>query len=143
MTHATLGGMIITDSIRGIPNRWQELYSPSRITLSTAIDFLKVAGNMAAQYMDWIGRPDLQNIADLEPGQGGVLSHGIRKIAVYRDYDNKLSAFNAVCPHLGCIVQWNNDEKSFDCPCHGSRFTHEGKVVNGPSIENLRKIRIT
>ncbi|MBU7570888.1 MAG: Rieske 2Fe-2S domain-containing protein, partial [Flavobacterium sp.] len=45
--------------------------------------------------------------------------------------------------HLGCIVQWNNDEKSFDCPCHGSRFTHEGKVVNGPSIENLRKIRIT
>lgn len=143
MTHATLGGMIITDSIRGIPNRWQELYSPSRITLSTAIDFLKEAGNMAVQYMDWIGTPDLQNIADLEPGQGGVLSHGIRKIAVYRDYDNKLSAFNAVCPHLGCIVQWNNDEKSFDCPCHGSRFTHEGKVVNGPSIENLRKIRIT
>lgn len=142
MTHATLGAIIVRDLITGVENKWIDIYNPSRVTFNTAKDFLKEAGNIAAQYMDWLASPDVQNTADLEPGQGGILSYGLRKIAVYRDYDNSLSAFSAVCPHLGCIVQWNNDEKTFDCPCHGSRFTNEGIVVNGPSKTDLKKIRL-
>lgn len=61
---------------------------------------------------------------------------------MYRDNENELHAFTAVCPHLGCIVQWNADEKTFDCPCHGSRFTKEGIVINGPEIEGLKKLQI-
>ncbi|MEO7976037.1 Rieske 2Fe-2S domain-containing protein [Flavobacterium sp.] len=118
------------------------MYSPSRITLKTAVDFVKEAGNMASQYLDWINESDLKNTADLPAGEGGVLSSGLKKIAVYRDYDNTLKAFSAVCPHLGCIVQWNADEKSFDCPCHGSRFDTEGIVINGPSATDLHKIHI-
>jgi glycine/D-amino acid oxidase-like deaminating enzyme/nitrite reductase/ring-hydroxylating ferredoxin subunit len=142
MTHATIGAMIICDSIMGIKNKWEDLYSPSRITFKTAGDFIKEAGNMASQYLDWIKRTDLKNTADLPAGGGGILSLGLKKIAVYRDYDNTLKTFSAVCPHLGCIVQWNADEKSFDCPCHGSRFATDGKVINGPAITDLEKIHI-
>jgi glycine/D-amino acid oxidase-like deaminating enzyme/nitrite reductase/ring-hydroxylating ferredoxin subunit len=143
MTHTTIGAMIICDSIMGIKNKWEDLYSPSRITLKTAGDFVKEAGNMASQYLDWIKGSDLKNTADLPAGEGGVLSSGMKKIAVYRDYDNTLKAFSAVCPHLGCIVQWNADEKSFDCPCHGSRFDSGGTVINGPSPTDLHKIHIS
>ncbi|WP_456311702.1 FAD-dependent oxidoreductase [Pseudomonas shirazensis] len=142
MTHATIGAMIISDLILGIKNKWEELYSPSRITLKSAGDFFKETTNMASQYLDWITGADLENTADLPPGEGGVLSSGLKKIAVYRDYDNTLKAFSAVCPHLGCIVQWNGDEKSFDCPCHGSRFATDGTVTNGPAETDLSKINI-
>jgi glycine/D-amino acid oxidase-like deaminating enzyme/nitrite reductase/ring-hydroxylating ferredoxin subunit len=142
MTHTTIGAMIICDSIMGIKNKWEDLYNPSRITLKTTGDFIKEAGNMASQYLDWISGSDLKNTADLPAGEGAILSSGLKKIAVYRDYDNSLKAFSAVCPHLGCIVHWNNDEKSFDCPCHGSRFDTEGTVVNGPAQTDLSQIHI-
>jgi glycine/D-amino acid oxidase-like deaminating enzyme/nitrite reductase/ring-hydroxylating ferredoxin subunit len=142
MTHATIGAMIICDSILGIKNKWEDLYDPSRITFKTAGDFIKEAGSMASQYLDWIKGSDLKNTADLPAGEGSVLSLGLKKIAVYRDFDNTLNTFSAVCPHLGCIVQWNADEKSFDCPCHGSRFATDGKVINGPAITDLNKIQI-
>jgi glycine/D-amino acid oxidase-like deaminating enzyme/nitrite reductase/ring-hydroxylating ferredoxin subunit len=142
MTHTTIGAMIISDLIMGVENKWEKIYSPSRITLSTTGDFLKEAGNMASQYLDWISAQDLKNTADLPAGEGGVISSGFKKIAVYRDYDNSLTAFSAVCPHLGCIINWNSDEKSFDCPCHGSRFAVDGTVINGPADKNLAKINI-
>ena len=142
MTHTTIGAMIISDSIMGIKNKWEDLYSPSRITLKTAGDFIKEAGNMASQYLDRLTASDLKNTDDLLPGEGNILSSGLKKIAVYRNFDNTLTAFSAVCPHLGCIVQWNKDEKSFDCPCHGSRFATDGTVINGPSEIDLHKIYI-
>ncbi|KRB59680.1 FAD-dependent oxidoreductase [Flavobacterium sp. Root186] len=142
MTHATIGAMIITDQILGVKNKWEDLYNPSRITFKALGDFMKEAGNMAAQYLDWITASDVNNTADLKAGEGGILSLGLKKIAVYRDYDNTLQAFSAVCPHLGCIVQWNPDEKSFDCPCHGSRFAADGTVINGPAKTDLHKIQV-
>ncbi|KDN55659.1 FAD-dependent oxidoreductase [Flavobacterium seoulense] len=142
MTHTTIGAMIICDNIMGKKNKWEDLYSPSRITLKTTGDFIKEASNMASQYLDWLSKSDLKNIADLPVGEGDILSFGLKKVAVFRDYDNKLQAFSAVCPHLGCIVQWNTDEKSFDCPCHGSRFATDGTVINGPAQTNLNSINI-
>lgn len=142
MTHTTIGAMIICDIIMGVKNKWAEVYNPSRITLKTTGDFVKEAGNMASQYLDWLSASDLKNTVDLPAGEGNVISSGLKKIAVYRDYDNRLKAFSAVCPHLGCIVHWNKDEKSFDCPCHGSRFASDGTVINGPSETDLNKINI-
>jgi glycine/D-amino acid oxidase-like deaminating enzyme/nitrite reductase/ring-hydroxylating ferredoxin subunit len=142
MTHATIGAMIISDAILGIKNKWEELYSPSRISLKSIGDFAKETANMASQYLDWVKASDLKNTADLNAGEGGVLSSGLKKIAVYRDYDNTLHAFSAVCPHLGCIVQWNTNEKSFDCPCHGSRFASDGTVMNGPAKTDLSPIHV-
>ncbi len=142
MTHGTLGGMIITDIITGVKNPWEDLYSPSRITLKITADYLHEVGNMVAQFADWLTTGDIEAVNDLKPGEGGVISSGLKKIAVYRDVQNNLHACSAVCPHLGGILQWNADEKSFDCPLHGSRFTTDGKIINGPAISDLKKLEI-
>ena len=140
MTHGTLGGMIITDIITGKENPWTKVYDPSRITLKTTADYLHEIGNMIAQFGDWITPEHIKKLDDLKPGEGGIISFGLKKKAAYRDQQNNLHSFSAVCPHLGGIMQWNGDEKTFDCPMHGSRFTNEGKVINGPAISDLEKI---
>ncbi|MEO8516012.1 MAG: FAD-dependent oxidoreductase [Flavobacterium sp.] len=140
MTHGTLGGIIINDLINNKENRYTELYDPSRITLSAARSFVQEAGNMAAQYLDWFSGGDVDKIESIPANEGAIISSGLNKYAIYRDENNALHAFSAVCPHLGCIVHWNPDEKSWDCPCHGSRFTKEGKVTNGPAVDDLKKL---
>lgn len=140
MTHGTLGGIILTDIILGRENPWSDLYSPSRITLSATSDYLQEVGNMVAQFGDWFSNGDRHQLSDLKAGEGAILSSGFKKAAAYRDENNKLHLCSAVCPHLGGILQWNADEKSFDCPLHGSRFTTEGVVINGPATCNLNKI---
>jgi glycine/D-amino acid oxidase-like deaminating enzyme/nitrite reductase/ring-hydroxylating ferredoxin subunit len=142
MTHCTLGGIIITDLITGKKNPWEELYDPSRITLKTSGDYLHEALNSAAQFVDWISPGDIKNIKDLHPGEGAVISSGLKKYAVYMDDQNGIHACTAVCPHLGGILQWNADEKSFDCPLHGSRFSATGKLLNGPAGGDLKKINV-
>ena len=140
MTHGTLGGMIITDIIMERDNPWINIYSPSRITLKTTGEYLEEVGNMVAQYGDWFSGTDTNKVEDLKPGEGGIISSGFKKIAVYCDVENNLHACTAVCPHLGAILQWNADEKTFDCPMHGSRFTIDGKVLNGPATSDLKKV---
>ena len=140
MTHGTLGGMIICDLITGKINPWAEIYDPSRITINRTFDYLHEVGNMVAQYSDWFTKTELDEVNKLKTGEGGIFTVGTKKIAIYKDENKKLHACSAVCPHLGAILQWNNDEKTFDCPMHGSRFTTEGKVINGPAVIDLKRI---
>jgi glycine/D-amino acid oxidase-like deaminating enzyme/nitrite reductase/ring-hydroxylating ferredoxin subunit len=140
MTHGTLGGLIISDIVMGKENPWTKIYCPSRITLKTAHDYIHELGNMVAQFGDWFSPEQIKKIDDLKPGEGGIISFGLKKVAVYRDQHNNPHIFSAVCPHLDGIVQWNADEKTFDCPMHGSRFTNDGKVINGPALSDLKKI---
>lgn len=140
MTHGTIGGLLLKDLIMGKENPWAKIYDPSRITLNTAGDFLSEVGNMVAQYADWFSSEDLKRASDLKQGEGGVLVSGMRKVTIFRDHNDKLHSCSAVCPHLGGILQWNADEKTFDCPLHGSRFTYDGTVINGPASSNLKKI---
>jgi glycine/D-amino acid oxidase-like deaminating enzyme/nitrite reductase/ring-hydroxylating ferredoxin subunit len=140
MTHGTIAGMLIHDLILGKKNPWEKIYDPSRITLKATGHFLKEVGNMTVQYLDYLAPGDVKSINELPINEGAIVNLGAKKAAVYRDEKNVLHAFSAICPHLGCIVQWNGTEKSFDCPCHGSRFTCEGKVVNGPSQSDLKRI---
>jgi glycine/D-amino acid oxidase-like deaminating enzyme/nitrite reductase/ring-hydroxylating ferredoxin subunit len=142
MTHGTIAGMLITDLIQGRENPWTKLYDPGRITLKATGDFLKEAGNMAMQYLDLLSPADVKSINDIPAGQGATITMGLKKTAVYKDELNEVHVFSAICPHLGCVVQWNASEHSFDCPCHGSRFTCTGKVVNGPALSDLKKIQL-
>ena len=96
----------------------------------------------SSQYVDRISSGDIKDAKNLRPGQGGIISSGLKKIAVYKDENNEVHACSGVCPHLGGVLQWNDDEKSFDCPLHGSRFTVDGKVINGPAISDLKKVDI-
>jgi glycine/D-amino acid oxidase-like deaminating enzyme/nitrite reductase/ring-hydroxylating ferredoxin subunit len=137
MTHGTIAGILLTDLITGRPNPWAKLYDPSRKTLRAAGTYLKEAWNMATQYADWLTPGEVDAADEIEPDCGAVLRRGLRKIAVYRDLNGELYPFSAVCPHLGCIVHWNQADRTFDCPCHGSRFDRYGEVVNGPANTGL------
>jgi glycine/D-amino acid oxidase-like deaminating enzyme/nitrite reductase/ring-hydroxylating ferredoxin subunit len=140
MTHGTIAGMLLTDLILKRDNPWASLYDPSRKTLSAAGTFAKEALNMAVQYTDWVTGGDVASVDEIGNDSGAVLRRGLSKVAVYRDESGKLHQRSAVCGHLGCIVHWNAAEKSWDCPCHGSRFDKHGKVINGPANADLAAV---
>lgn len=137
MTHGTIAGMLITDLIDQRNNPWESLCDPSRKTLRAAGEFVREALNVSAQYADWVTAGDLSSEDDIAPDSGAVIRNGLAKHAVYRDAKGLLHRRSAVCPHLGCIVAWNEAEKTWDCPCHGSRFDRFGKVINGPANDDL------
>ncbi len=138
MTHGTIAGMLLTDLICGRENRWASLYRPARVLPAGAgTEFLRENVNMAAQYTDWLTPGDVKDAGAIPLGQGAVVRRGTGKLAVYRDEQGTLHARSAVCPHLGCLVGWNTAERTWDCPCHGSRFDCYGTVVNGPANRNL------
>jgi glycine/D-amino acid oxidase-like deaminating enzyme/nitrite reductase/ring-hydroxylating ferredoxin subunit len=140
MTHGTIAGMLLTDLILGRHSTWQALYDPGRVTLRATGEFAKEALNMAAQYADWVTGGDVSSTDEIEKDSGAVIRRGALKVAVYRDATGALHERSAVCTHLGCIVQWNPSEKTWDCPCHGSRFDKFGEVINGPANVGLSRV---
>ncbi|MFN2383193.1 MAG: FAD-dependent oxidoreductase [Gemmatimonadota bacterium] len=137
MTHGTIAGLLLTDLIRGRDNPWATLYDPGRISLRAAGAFARENLNVAAQYAEYVGPGDAGSVDELKRGSGAVLRRGLDPVAVYRDEEGTLHQRSAVCPHLGCIVAWNGAERTWDCPCHGSRFDAVGRVVNGPALSDL------
>jgi Rieske Fe-S protein len=137
MTHGTIAGMLLTDLIMGRPNTWADLYDPSRKTLAAVKDFAKENANVMAQYTELLTPGDVESSRQIAKGEGAVLRSGASKIAVYRDQDGLLHTRSAICTHLGCVVTWNAAEKTWDCPCHGSRFDCLGTVINGPANKDL------
>ncbi|HWJ23473.1 MAG TPA: FAD-dependent oxidoreductase [Gemmatimonadaceae bacterium] len=137
MTHGTIAGTLIPDLILGRDNPWAKLYDPSRISLKAAPEFAKENLNVAAQYRDYVTPGEVKSADEVKPGEGAVLRRGAKKVAVYRDESGTLHERSAVCPHLYCVVDWNGVEKTWDCPCHGSRFDRYGKVINGPAAADL------
>jgi glycine/D-amino acid oxidase-like deaminating enzyme/nitrite reductase/ring-hydroxylating ferredoxin subunit len=139
MTHSTIAGMIIRDLITGQQNAWAAVYDPARKPLKAAGEFLKENTNVAAQYTDLL-TPGAGEVADIALGSGAVVGYGPAKHAVYCDDGGALHARSAICTHLGCVVAWNSSEKTWDCPCHGSRFDAYGQVVNGPARSGLAAV---
>ena len=137
MTHGTIAGMLLTDLIVGRENPWTRLYDPKRKSLRAAGEFLKENLNVAAQYVDRVTGGEVDSTDAIARGTGAVVRRGLKKIAVYRDPQGELHERSAVCVHLGCIVDWNSNESTWDCPCHGSRFDPYGKVLNGPANRDL------
>ncbi len=141
MTNGTIAGMVLSDLIRGRDNSWAELYSPARVTLAAIAEYAKENVNAALQLTDWLTKGSVRSRDELPPGSGAVLRSGLQKRALFRDEDGILHEHSAVCPHLGCIVNWNESEQTFDCPCHGSRFDAFGEVLNGPANSDLKKVQ--
>jgi Rieske Fe-S protein len=140
MTHGTIAGILLTDLVLGRENEWQKLYDPARISLRATPEFAKENLNVVAQFGDYATTGDVDQADEIAAGSGALMRHGLTKKAVYRDTHSKLHECSAVCPHLGCIVDWNSTEKTWDCPCHGSRFDPDGKVLNGPANGNLGSV---
>jgi glycine/D-amino acid oxidase-like deaminating enzyme len=140
MTHATIGAMIVSDFILGKPNPWASTYDPSRKPYKEVAHFLKEQANVAKQYADWVSPGEGIDVSELAPGDGALVRSGLKKVAVYRDELGALHCHSAKCTHLGCVVQWNSTEKTWDCPCHGSRFSAYGSVLHGPAVSGLAPI---
>jgi glycine/D-amino acid oxidase-like deaminating enzyme/nitrite reductase/ring-hydroxylating ferredoxin subunit len=143
ITHGTIAGIILSDLILRRHNPWQDLYDPSRhIETDTTTQGNEASSSSTSEQQEQQHQqveatsPPFSNILDsLSSEQGTVLED--KKITVYKDKTGNLHTYSAVCTHLGCTVAWNSLEKSFDCPCHGSRFSNRGKVINGPANANL------
>jgi glycine/D-amino acid oxidase-like deaminating enzyme/nitrite reductase/ring-hydroxylating ferredoxin subunit len=137
LTHGTLGAMLVSDQILGFVNDWEELYKPNRRTMNK--DLVSENVNTNVQFTDYLTPGDVSSESEIAFGEGALMRKGLKKIAVYRDDAGTIHKMSAVCPHLKCIVHWNKLEKSWDCPCHGSRFDCEGRMVMGPSVDDLAK----
>ena len=141
MTHGTLGAMLISDLIQGRDNPWAELYDPARKTLQAAGSFIDENANVLGHLVgDWIAGGEVKERREIPLGSGAIVREGMSLLAVYRDDDGRFHELSAACTHLGCVVQWNDVERSWDCPCHGSRFAPaDGAVLNGPAAKPLER----
>jgi glycine/D-amino acid oxidase-like deaminating enzyme/nitrite reductase/ring-hydroxylating ferredoxin subunit len=140
MTYGAISALLLADVITGVDNPWRELYDPTRkpSSIPAVSTYVSENANVAVQYLDWVRPGDVGDTDAIQAGEGAVIRRGFGKLAVYRDPSGYLHEFSATCPHLGGVVAWNRAEKTWDCPCHGSRFDCYGKVLNGPAISGLR-----
>jgi glycine/D-amino acid oxidase-like deaminating enzyme/nitrite reductase/ring-hydroxylating ferredoxin subunit len=140
MTNGTASGRIIADLIGDQPNEWAGAFQASRLVgpLTSKAMYTEnvdaVAGHFVGDRLRTLNPPDADTLA---PGEGGIVKLDGDKVAAYRHADGSITAVSPVCRHIGCLVSFNTAERSWDCPCHGSRYTLDGKVIQGPSVHDL------
>jgi len=147
MTHGTIAGILLSDLILEKQNEWAGLYNPSRTISKQEKDDDSQQKNNNSNNDNPEDNPTSINksqskliIDSLSYGQGAIIEEDPKNpIAVYKDKSGQVRTFSAKCTHLGCTVTWNPLEQSFDCPCHGSRFFNNGKVINGPANSELEE----
>lgn len=141
MTTGTAAGHLLADYILDRENPYKELYSPSRFDadpdlksfISTNVD---VAKHLLKGKLEFVPKDP----GDLEIGEGSVVMHHGKRAGAYKDENGKLYIVDTTCTHLGCETEWNHGEKTWDCPCHGSRFSYAGDVVESPALKPLNNI---
>jgi glycine/D-amino acid oxidase-like deaminating enzyme/nitrite reductase/ring-hydroxylating ferredoxin subunit len=149
ITHGTIAGILLADLILGKNNPWTALYDPSRKPSKKPSSNSGDEGQPKPQEEEQSTKRNGEestspkneastiSLENLQEGQGIVLED--KKLAAYKDHKGELHMYSAVCTHLGCTITWNNMEKSFDCPCHGSRFSPSGNTINGPANTALER----
>jgi len=138
MTNGTIAAKILADYVLEKPNRYAELYSPSRVNGwgNMIKDNLDVAKHLLGGKLTYA----YTTAEDLMNDEGAIINFNGRKAGCYRDPDGKLHIVDSTCTHMGCEVSWNSGERTWDCPCHGSRYSIEGEVLDGPAVEPLKKL---
>ncbi|MGL5082793.1 MAG: FAD-dependent oxidoreductase [Microcoleaceae cyanobacterium] len=142
MTKGTLSGMLLSDLILGIDNPWTDLYDSTRITPFATPAGIKQTISVG---MHWVGDRlkglGTSALSEMTPGEAKLVTINGEKLGAYRDEQGSIHTVSAVCSHLGCILAWNSAEKSWDCPCHGSRFGCNGEVLHGPAVKDLKGVQ--
>ena len=139
MTHGMVAANIITDLIAGRRNDWLSLYDSRRSVPAEPLAGSSAAG---AEQERQLGEQDaagssVRSPEEVAPGNAAVLDLDGKKVAVYVDEAGDTHKLSAICTHLGCEVRWNTAESTWDCPCHGSRFTYDGSLIQGPAVDDL------
>jgi glycine/D-amino acid oxidase-like deaminating enzyme/nitrite reductase/ring-hydroxylating ferredoxin subunit len=142
ITHGVVASLIISRMITEDVNLWQELYGPERKTMSAIGTFISENVTAIKNFAEYVAPGEVKSYADLKPGDGAIVRDGLKKVAAFRDDKGKLHSYSAACTHVGCHLHWNGFETCWDCPCHGSQFSIEGEVLNGPAIKALQKIEV-
>lgn len=143
MTFGTLGATMARDAVTQIANPWKELFSPHRTTVSKAWDYIKEGVDYPYYMMrDRLVAAQNRSPDSLRAGEGSILKYNGQKVAAFRDEAGELTMLSPVCTHMGCLVHWNAAEKTWDCPCHGSRFKCTGEVHAGPAETPLKEIDV-
>lgn len=143
MTTGTVAAMILTDMILGKSNPWEEVYDPSRFKP------LESAKNLFSQVVEagksLVGDriiPVHEEASQIAPREGAIVKIEGERVAAYRDREGVLHTLDPSCRHMGCIVSWNDAEKTWDCPCHGSRYNAGGEVISSPAVYGLREKKV-
>ena len=139
MTTSNVAANIITDKILGKQNPYEEVFTSTRME---PIKNYQEVGNMLKEVatswtVEKLKIPE-EKLQDIKKGEGGLIEFEDKKVGAYRDEGGKVYLVKPVCSHLGCELTWNNLEKTWDCPCHGSRFNYKGKSIYDPSIKDLK-----
>lgn len=145
MTWGTLAGKIISKTILTDNSKFTSLLSPSRIKPVAGFnEIIKKNVNVVKHFVgDRMKTEKIKELTTMRKGEGRVISYAGKKVALYKDREGNLNALDPVCPHAKCLVQWNDVEKSWDCPCHGSRFSPDGQILTGPASKPLEIISLT
>ena len=142
LTFGTLAGIIMSDAILERSNPWAELFDPSRKALTRGLwDYLKE--NVDYPYYrirDRFAGAEAKSVRAVKRGRGKVIERNGSKVAAYRDPAGSVTLRSATCTHMGCMVGWNTAERTWDCPCHGSRFKPTGEVISGPAESPLSEV---
>jgi Rieske Fe-S protein len=143
MTFGTLAAIMARDRVLGLPNPWENLFSVERKEFSSLWNYVKENKD----YPYYLAKGRFAGTAGdtldaVGCGEGKILRLHGQKVATYRDEQGAVTTLSPVCTHLGCTVAWNSAEKTWDCPCHGSRFTAKGEVIAGPAVKPLRNVNV-
>jgi glycine/D-amino acid oxidase-like deaminating enzyme/nitrite reductase/ring-hydroxylating ferredoxin subunit len=143
MMLGSIAGKILADLIHGKKNKYEKIFSPSRLKpVAGFTAFVQENADVAYHFVaDRFGVPETDSLKRLQPGTGKVVEVNDKKIAAYRDEHGEIFALSPICTHAGCIVNWNGEEKSWDCPCHGARYDIKGQVLTGPATLALAQLK--
>lgn len=144
ITLGSISGRILRDLVLGQQNTYADLFAPSRIKpVAGFTEFVKENADVVYRFVaDRLSAKDITSLNEIPLGGGAVVEYNDEKLAIHKDSSGQIHALSPVCTHAQCIVNWNNSEKSWDCPCHGARYDINGEVLTGPANRALQKVDI-
>ncbi len=141
LVYGTLAAQIIATELTGTKHLYSDLFKASRHSPGKAAkEFIKENADVAVEFVKGLFTAEMKEMEEILPGEAKIIVKDNHKIAVHRSAKGILSACSAICTHMGCVVHFNNAEETWDCPCHGSRFSTRGDVIEGPALQPLKKL---
>ena len=142
-TNGTAAGMIIADLAAGHDNSWLDLFDATRVKpVAGGREFIKENASVAAHLIRGYASRKPNSYGELQPGDAAILRIDGDNVAAYRDEQGEVHAVSAACSHMGCLLGWNSTDRTWDCPCHGSRFSLSGEVLHGPAVTPLEAQKV-
>lgn len=144
MVYSAVAAFTLKEIILEEPVKYKDLFAPGRVKpIAGFSEFISHNTDTVKQFFGkFFSGEELDSFAGLATGEGKVVDYENKKIALYKDDEGNLHAVNPICTHMKCEVKWNSAERSWDCPCHGARYSCDGEVLTGPADKNLEQVSI-